>query len=781
MKYFIFLLGWYWSYKFEAATKYFIFLSLGYLIYRFIKSNQRNKKNSVSVPSSRIDSSLSASRRSTYLLANQVTFKTIPGISSFKTSSCEHVDLEEFWVPSGKQMQVQGFTIPGGLLYIGQGLASVSEPALINPSLKASTNNLDREGQTFSYLPSYSQLQPSARGAYLEWLANGRNDPGIGIGYVFLFFYGLERRLLAEAEHSKNVREECQFILNEVERLLNIYGNNGSFRSYASHFLDFVRIRNGDDIALDWNPDKEFPRSFSTAFKVRLGQLSKQKLPIPCDLAMAWWMNHPETRLRSPVTRCPQEFTRLFEIEYKNKFGKGLIVKPNRTPLSVSYKPASASFGCRDFLIGETEWADLTVLSSPVEKLMVIAESCIEQLESYSRLIGRNPGARGSLSAISLLPKELLEDEREKTKPLLDFLVGRLREEDPCAMDARDLLAFWMLDDPTKVAKVEAVGMAQLLASMGTGMEPDIRSGAKIHPDGKVCLFRLSAPEVYPPTTAFQFAEVVLHLAAVIAGADGIIDPEEERQLELYLESTLHLADPERERLRARVKLLLSEPPGLAGIKNRLSGIATEKYQSIREFLVVVAGANGWIGPSEVKTLKKIYGLLGVDPESIHADIHHLQTRMTGQPVPVAVGNGPSAPNFMIPPPSDRENVAHVTIQLDPVRVAETLKNTALVQQMLADVFVEDAQEPKPLVVVDQSVKLVPGLDGKHSELFRHIIQNSQWVRADFDAICDKLGLMSNGAIETINEAAFMLLDEPVLEGDNPLDVNQQIAQEMLA
>ncbi len=102
--------------------------------------------------------------------------------------------VDDIWVPVGEPVQVRGFKIPGGLLYVGQGLGSVSspdysiEPALIDPSLKASNHNLDRKGETFSYWPSYSDLQPCARGAYLEWLANGRNNPDIGIGYVFLFF-----------------------------------------------------------------------------------------------------------------------------------------------------------------------------------------------------------------------------------------------------------------------------------------------------------------------------------------------------------------------------------------------------------------------------------------------------------------------------------------------------------------------------------------------------------------------------------------------------------------
>jgi hypothetical protein len=39
---------------------------------------------------------------------------------------------------------------------------------------------------------------------------------------------------------------------------------------------------------------------------------------------------------------------------------------------------------------------------------------------------------------------------------------------------------------------------------------------------------------------------------------------------------------------------------------------------------------------------------------------------------------------------------------------------------------------------------------------------------------------MAAGAIEAINEAAFELADEPLLEGDDPLEVNMEIAAEFI-
>ena len=83
-------------------------------------------------------------------------------------------------------------------------------------------------------------IAPACRAAYLQWLANGRHAQNAYIGYVFLYFYGLERRLLIDAQRSAAARAEREMLVAEIRRLLGIYGTNGSFRGYAEGLLAFV-------------------------------------------------------------------------------------------------------------------------------------------------------------------------------------------------------------------------------------------------------------------------------------------------------------------------------------------------------------------------------------------------------------------------------------------------------------------------------------------------------------------------------------------------------------
>lgn len=74
--------------------------------------------------------------------------------------------------------------INDGMIYVGKDLKAYSgftDPCLINPALPiaAQANVSERE---FGYWPSYSEISPAARRAYLSWLAGGRRDPEADIG-----------------------------------------------------------------------------------------------------------------------------------------------------------------------------------------------------------------------------------------------------------------------------------------------------------------------------------------------------------------------------------------------------------------------------------------------------------------------------------------------------------------------------------------------------------------------------------------------------------------------
>ncbi len=185
------------------------------------------------------------------------------------------------WVEPGGTATVAGRTI-GGMIYLGpepnREMAPGIGGAFIDPELPVATAGSDFSGESMPYWPRYSSINPRARATYLDWLAGERSDKQYGPGYVFLYFYGLEQRFFVDSpsEHEKH------FIVGEVERLLDIYGENHSIQHYLRAFLDAARIVLGS--VGDTEPRfKKSGYELPLGLLVAIGRMAKEKQPLSSD------------------------------------------------------------------------------------------------------------------------------------------------------------------------------------------------------------------------------------------------------------------------------------------------------------------------------------------------------------------------------------------------------------------------------------------------------------------------------------------------------------------
>ena len=214
-----------------------------------------------------------------------------PPSSSFRIPSAPAGFGKAKWIPAGEPVNVSGRSIPGGLIYVGTELKTPSganDPCLIDPSKSVATQG-DYTERQMGYWPSYSEISATARRAYLNWLAGGRKDPEADIGYVFIFFYGLERRAILDAAKDDAAKADWPVIATELRRLLDIYGEkSGSFRSYAGSLLDWVSLAEHPEKAY-LKPIPSFPKSYELPLYIRVA-LGQAVLP--------WTVNRREDMAR---------------------------------------------------------------------------------------------------------------------------------------------------------------------------------------------------------------------------------------------------------------------------------------------------------------------------------------------------------------------------------------------------------------------------------------------------------------------------------------------------
>lgn len=132
---------------------------------------------------------------------------------------------EEFEVWPDMPFYKSGVNIEYGGIRVSFIVGQTNEPSLIYTRWPISRPGTDENVEPLGYYPSYSELNPKQRWVYLDWLCDIAKPADIG--YVFLYYYGLERHLVMG--NFDEAFEEILYLLN--------YHNNSSFKIYSTTAL----------------------------------------------------------------------------------------------------------------------------------------------------------------------------------------------------------------------------------------------------------------------------------------------------------------------------------------------------------------------------------------------------------------------------------------------------------------------------------------------------------------------------------------------------------------
>ena len=691
------------------------------------------------------------------------------------------------WFPKDVPITIHGYQIKCGLIYVGEWLGTLTrfgydcESSLINPKLNVSKSVYDDLGSTLNYWPVYSHISQEARASYLRWLSNGRNDESVNIGFVFLFFYGLERRILVDFNDATSINiEELQIIVVEIKRLVELHDKNNSFKSYANNLLDYINIiyfREKVDLPKEnYSTWGEYPASF----KFILSNFAINKKPLPHEIALRWLRYCPDVFLRTPANRCKEEFEALFSIKYQAKFGEGIILKPNKSNISVKYLPTSPSIPSqikKDF----PELPDLTRTTKYIEQFRQIASDCENDLEAYSRFLGKNFDKQASISALSLLPRELLTTgNTSKIDKIKNVLKEKIDENKYELVSVKELLKIITTEKFDKFSKKENLSIIQFLSKIGFGIEPDIRFGSPLlNVNDSVVLFEQLSNSPESATQEYQALTSIITFGIALSKADGNISLDEREQIIQHIEATLKISREELIRLKAFIKwaeLYLSD---LKGISKKLNLVNDIQKNQLINFLLALANADGYISPDEIKTLKKVYRLFNFNEDKLYSDLHSMKT---GEQELITIETGsPYKEVYKIPEEEKIKN--HVLLNENIIQ--KTLYDTNKVKAILTGIFNEDdnvtsfQQEELSKKKVSDHFTLF-GLDDQHTKLFVEILNKKHWNRDEFESLCDNLEILPDGAIENINEVSYTEIGDDLIIGDQDLEINHTIIKNYL-
>ncbi|HET8661790.1 MAG TPA: TerB N-terminal domain-containing protein [Micromonosporaceae bacterium] len=694
---------------------------------------------------------------------------------------------------------IAGHNIPGGMIYVGRHLRSMTggvEPALVNPDLQVAMTGPPPIGRLSGPASAYHLISPAARAAYLRWLAGGRRTD-VPVDLVLLFCYGLERRVVADLGEDPAADRDLGAITAEARRLRARYGDAGpTLREALDRLLGLLallteprvtRVEPGGSAPAAGRSAAE--RS-ATEVRVELGRLAATGTPVPADWALAWVRHHPALTRRAAQQRCPDEFDRLFALRYRARHGDGLVPPDDGPGIRVRYQPANP--GLTAMLVCRADLPD--VLGEPrcTRELVRLVDEVATALEPYSRWLARFPAGHGSLAATALLPAELVDPDQGRLGALRRWAQAHLGDRATAVIDAAELRQHWSAAVPGRMARDEAVAFIEVLALLGIGIEPDVRFGAPALADGPAVLFRHEAGAPDRPGARFTTAALVVRCAAAVASAARPVDPRGtgcEAVLDTVpdLAMALRLPPAEQPRLAARLHWLLAAGVDADRLPRQVTPLDPAGREVAGRYLVrVAAAADPATTPATIAALARMYQMLGLDRDLVFRRVH--EQSVTGRPLLAAPSEGdelvtirpadPVTGGYALP-----WTATEPSVPLDQAVVSRKIAETAAVGTLLAEVFADDDPgngPPAPQPPEDDGADLIVGLDREHSKLLRALAVRPLWTRDEFAALAATHGILPDGALDLLNEAAIEAVGGPVVEGEATLTVDVDLLQELL-
>jgi len=693
------------------------------------------------------------------------------------------------WIPPNEPISVGNYCIPSGMIYVSDGDPSVTEASCINLRKSVSQPAFGIAAR-LSYYPQYMYLSADQRATYLEWLAGDRRDEdptSRELGYIFLFFYGLERRLLVD-------KGQEQEVVAEIVRLLHRYGTytrSRSLQSYCCQLVHFWGWQQGEQYyaqLLEWMKTLPVSLMADDELAIILASHFQSNKPLPPELAYELTSRDLMSRRSVVVSRVNREFRELFSKRYLENFPDGMKLARTKRLTRLQYRPASPTllYGWRDAF--SIQVPDVLGLTSQFKPLPGIWNACIEDLTGYSRARSKTGGSTESMKAYIAMPADLRTGVVHPLAKSWDEILAGARPGKDCNLiDVGHAAQLLDISQREKLTPRQSQDLAQTIESLGFVVEPDARYDSAYAWDQELAVFKPGGSKVMAPSPNYLGASVLMKLCVLVAGADGHVAPEELDVSRRFVEQKLTINSEDHRRLEALEQVLVADPNRISGSLARIARpVPKEQRELICEVLVYVAAADSIVTKDEIRILERIFKAFGLPAEKLES---HLKSISPEFGEVIVQAGGSRTPGEPIPRPAQ-------PFHIDMSRVDQIAQETSEVIGILSKVMAEDESESKEpehnektgAALISKSSTVselrVPSstepewlnsLELKYHPVLLHLLERDSWARADFETLAKKFQLMPLDAFDAINGWADDNLGDFLLEGDDTILVHKQL------
>lgn len=702
------------------------------------------------------------------------------------------------WMPSSSGATVAGFEI-GGMVYVGttpmlrkpssESVAYLGTPpmlrklgseslAYIDPSLPVADVRVTRYAKKFAIDAGYGGLNPGNRASYLHWLENARYNKACNECYVQLYFFGLERRYFFDNSSEDERRE----ILEEVKLLRTIHSGKRKLAQKLDEFIVAATASAIDPFKIE--PDFELNEcgEMPLKMKIALGARIDSGERLSADWVLSWYLASGEAAIPMDALKRLTVFRTMFSIFFYAEFPAGLEIESGSGKFAGTYRATSGEFEMPiEIRIAGKPVSDISEVVEPVSVAQEILDGFVFDLVSHMPEMVAFGGEWFGFPEHSL---KRLRDSAQKRFEKLERVRAWASKIDSGGgvVALADLLEQLNGARPRSGGRKRVEKAAEEMQAAGYGFAPDPSRDRRVPAlNENVAIFKmiqndddfldgddiLHDDEMLGKSSGAYFINLCqMSLMAFIANADGNVSDVERRLLEKWVGSVEGLLDQEWLWLGANLKCFFAAQPKMRMIRPYLLMFQGESQMAARKFMVSTALAGGGARPGQVASMEKIYQELGIDSTLAYSDLNE---GMEGLPRSTSASvwehfgkNGSEA---------GESSAAALDIgKIEAIRSDTDRVSAALGRIFHAEVVPEDASDRT-------APSTLPGLDEEHVALVRDLVARKRWTEKDFGLLCERRGLLASGALETVNEWAFEIHGEALLEEGDGFEVSSGIAE----
>lgn len=690
------------------------------------------------------------------------------------------------WAGLGQTIIIGDYSIQNALTYWSIMSSSFEEASCIDTRKPIGNPSIV---EPLPYWPKYSVLNPNQRAYYLSWLSRGKIGDIDEIGYVFLYFYGLERRVLVD-------RSDSEIIFKECLRLLSTFSNSKSFNSYASEFVAYLMGLNLLDIdsheLCQYIPafDNLSPKMVDVVLSWHLNK----KMSVPWDLAYSIAMHSSKTVKTTIIKKSPDILKILFKSKFLEHYPNGLHLNEITTQKRLGYHPASPTL--------------ISVFSNPVaggiipeiniqmpeldqfDEIISIWIECVEELKPVSNKLNKTNGVV-TREVYTAFPNELKKYYSHPDKKIwLDLLALKESSDGVTLVKVSDLAPLLEIEKRDILTPKLSKSLEDTARDVGLTIIPNVFvNGTSYRWNDTIALLQNSDPNNQLSENIEKVA-LIFEMAYAIATHDGNYSSSEQDFLFNSLTDRFQLNPVDIDYLKILQKVLGIQSPPVTRIGKRLtSHLDINQKLTLARFLSKIISLENKSEKEEKKILKTVYKSLNIETSLAEASITQFINEVYREE-PVSVSKPKITRTGEVIP----AEIPKAGITIDEMKLRQKIQETNDVKAILGNIFTFEEEDEINHDFSDELTKRVQNgqfqnsindthlpfpvdslnnLDSKYIPILQDILDSKEISKEEFTNLVRKHNLMPQAVLDEINTWADEELgDFLLIEHGNGFRIN---------